>query len=62
MHYRIYLLEPSGRIRTGSDYESETDLTALTATKLTLADGERAEVWQGSRKVGNVEKPRAGTM
>jgi hypothetical protein len=52
--YRIYLLEGSGHIISGSDACCPGDDDALALAKTMLKKGVTAEVWQGTRCVGQV--------
>ena len=61
-HYRIYPLNPAGRITGGGvDVVCADDLAAYRHARYMLADSGRAEVWSGSRYVGEVasERPKA---
>jgi len=48
-NYRIYVLNPKGRILTGADVDCATDNAALAWAKTTLGDDGRAEIWQAAR-------------
>ena len=52
MHYRVYKLDPSGRITRGEWIEADSESQAL-ATAQTLCDQvtPSVEVWQGARRI-----------
>ena len=53
-NYRIYMLDRTGRVVTGSDADCRDDATALGWAATTLGTDVRAEIWQGTRCVGRV--------
>ena len=53
-HYRIYLLDNTGRIASGSDGEFNTDEEAYAAAQQTAIDAGVVEVWNGTRYVGRI--------
>ncbi len=58
MHYRLYLLDPSGRIRSATDLEGADDSEALDRAESLRAEAP-AELWQGARLVRRLPcKPR----
>jgi hypothetical protein len=52
--YRIYLVNPAGRVAGRFDAVCATDDEARSAAKKQLKSGEQAEVWTGNRCVGQV--------
>ena len=60
-HYRIYLLDSTGKIVSGSDAHHRDDQSACADTQLALNEGEVAEVWRGARCIARVMAiPKAG--
>jgi hypothetical protein len=52
--YRIYLVNPAGRVAGRFDTVCSSDNEARFAAKNHLKSGEQAEVWTGDRCVGQV--------
>jgi hypothetical protein len=52
--YRIYLVNPAGRVAARFDAVYSSDNEARFAAKNHLKSGEQAEVWTGDRCVGQV--------
>jgi len=52
--YRIYMLNPKGRVLTGADADCANDEAAFAWARTTLGDDARAEIWQGARCVGHI--------
>ena len=50
VHYRLYLLDASGRIRSATDLEGADDGEALDRAESLRAEAP-AELWQGARLV-----------
>lgn len=50
MNYRVYFLNPSGRIEAAEDVAADNDTAALEAIEASAA-GRPAEIWQGIRLV-----------
>lgn len=53
-NYTVFLLDDDGRICASSHLVAADDVAALDAARLTLAEGQLAEVWSYSRMVGIV--------
>lgn len=51
--YRIYVLDPMGRIRLGYDFQGRDDLSALDESKKYSRKG-GIEIWQHSRLVARI--------
>jgi hypothetical protein len=57
--YRIYLLDHADHIVWGHDVVCDTDEDALATAKIGLSPAEIAEVWTGTRRVGQVSGNRS---
>jgi hypothetical protein len=55
--YKIHILDGAGRIMAETDAEFASDTQALAAAMIMLAEGVKAEVWNGMRHVGTVAAP-----
>jgi hypothetical protein len=53
MHYRIYLLRADDHIGRAYDFECDSDEQAYDAIAGVIGDFPSAEVWCGTRHVGN---------
>lgn len=52
MHYRVYKLDPAGRIMSGAWIEAANECDARDQAKaLCGEDSPQVELWQGARKV-----------
>ena len=52
MHYRVYKLDPAGRIMSGDWIEAENEpLARAQAEALCEQGAPRVELWQGARKL-----------
>jgi hypothetical protein len=52
--YRIYLLNRAGQIASAADADCTHDTEAFACAAATLGNDGAAEVWQGSRCVGQI--------
>jgi hypothetical protein len=52
--YRMYLLDPNGRIATRQDLDASSDAECITQAQMLLTTGETAEIWQRARCLGLV--------
>ncbi len=55
--YRIYLLDGAGRILRAADAQCASDEAAYEAARGFLGRNGQAEVWQGTRCLGQVTVP-----
>ena len=54
--YRIYTLDHAGHVVSGMDADCETDEAAFAFAATALGPGARAEIWQGTRRLGKVSE------
>ena len=54
--YRIYKLNPNGHILAGSDADCASDEAAFARARTILGGNVAAEIWQGARLVGRLER------
>ncbi len=56
-HYRIYHLDPEGRITKGENFEFSVDAEALAFASRCCADAPAIEVWQSARFIARLPGP-----
>ena len=54
--YRIYILEPDGRLQLGEAFAAADDQAAAARAEEVAQKGRTAELWEGGRLVGRVSK------
>ncbi len=54
--YRIYIVDPDGRLQLGQAFEAVDDATAGAQAQGGAQRGRTAELWEGGRIVGKVSK------
>ena len=54
--YRIYIVSPDGRLQLGQAFEAADDRAAIPRAEALAAKGQIAELWEGGRMVGRVDK------
>jgi hypothetical protein len=59
--YRVYILEPDGRLQLGQAFEAADDVAAGGRAEAAAERGKVAELWEGGRMVGLVSKDGAFT-
>jgi hypothetical protein len=52
--YRIYIVDPDGRLQLGQAFEAVDDRAASLAAESLAQRGRTAELWEGGRLVGRV--------
>ena len=52
--YRIYIVDPDGRLQLGQAYEAADDQAAAERALGAASKGHVAELWEGGRIVGRV--------
>ena len=52
--YRIYIVDPDGRLQLGQAFEAVDDRAAAAQAESAAQRGRTAELWQGGRLVGRV--------
>lgn len=55
--YRIYQLDRGGRILSGSYADCSTDADAYALAESMLGVTDQAEIWLGTRRVGQIAPP-----
>jgi hypothetical protein len=58
--YRIYIVDPDGRLHLGQAFEAVDDRAAGALAESAAQKGRTAELWEGGRMVGRVSE--AGTF
>lgn len=56
MSYRLYTVEPSGRLQLSRTFDCPDDEAAVEQARGSGADGHARELWQGGRLVGRLSK------
>jgi hypothetical protein len=54
--YRIYIVDPDGRLQLGQAFEAADDIIAGATAETHATRGKIAELWEGGRMVGRVSK------
>lgn len=54
--YRIYILEPDGRLQLGEAFDVPDDRVAAARAEALAEPGQTAELWEGGRIVGRVSE------
>jgi hypothetical protein len=54
--YRIYIVDPDGRLQLGLAFEAVDDRAASAEAESAARRGRAAELWEGGRMVGQVSK------
>ena len=54
--YRIYIVDPDGRLQLGQAFEAPDDATAGEHAMTVAVKGQTAELWEGGRMVGEVSR------
>jgi hypothetical protein len=54
--YRIYIVDPDGRLQLGQAFEAVDDKAASLVAESLAQRGRTAELWEGGRIVGQVSK------
>ncbi|HLZ73811.1 hypothetical protein [Phenylobacterium sp.] len=54
--YRIYIVDPDGRLQLGQAFEAVDDKAAGAQAQAAARRGRDAELWEGGRLVGRVSK------
>ena len=54
--YRIYIVDPDGRLQLGQAFEAVDDQAASGQAEIAAQRGRAAELWEGGRVVGHVSK------
>lgn len=54
--YRIYIVDPDGRLQLGLAFEAVDDQAAGRQAEGVASKGRSAELWEGGRMVGRVSK------
>jgi hypothetical protein len=54
--YRIYIVDPDGRLQLGQAFEAVDDKAAAAQAESVAQQGRTAELWEGGRMVGRVSK------
>jgi hypothetical protein len=57
--YRIYIVDPDGRLQLGQAFEAVDDRAAAAVAESFAQRGRTAELWEGGRMVGRVSKDGA---
>jgi hypothetical protein len=52
--YRIYIVDPDGRLQLGQAFEAPDDIAAGERAVMIAVRGHTAELWEGGRMVGEV--------
>ncbi|MGZ6038229.1 MAG: hypothetical protein ACXWKR_06150 [Phenylobacterium sp.] len=52
--YRIYIVDPDGRLQLGQAFEAVDDTAAAARAEAAAQRGRTAELWEGGRMVGRV--------
>lgn len=52
--YRIYIVDPDGRLQLGQAFEAVDDTAARVVAESLAKRGRAAELWEGGRIVGHV--------
>ena len=60
--YRIYIVDPDGRLQLGQAFEAVDDRAAGAQAESAAQKGRTAELWEGGRLVGRVSEDGAFTV